>query len=253
LDKNMKILIVDDFSTMRRIIKNLLRDLGFTNTAEADDGTTAFVQPASATVVSGTSAPVAAPAIVSPPGTMANAYPPPAKQADQAPPGGPKPPDPWWHAYGSDELNRLVQQALDNNHDLKAAMNRVREAQAQAGENATSLLPNLQVAGLAQVQSPVGGPGSTTPATANGSSQRLYTIGLIGSYEIDLWGKNRDSQEAALANAQAIIYTRDTVAMTLIANVITTYFAYLGANDRVQVAQRNVDNMNRVLQTVNDR
>ena len=37
LDKNMKILIVDDFSTMRRIIKNLLRDLGFTNTAEADD------------------------------------------------------------------------------------------------------------------------------------------------------------------------------------------------------------------------
>jgi len=42
LDKNMKILIVDDFSTMRRIIKNLLRDLGFTNTSEADDGTTAL-------------------------------------------------------------------------------------------------------------------------------------------------------------------------------------------------------------------
>lgn len=38
----MKILIVDDFSTMRRIIKNLLRDLGFNNTAEADDGTTAL-------------------------------------------------------------------------------------------------------------------------------------------------------------------------------------------------------------------
>lgn len=38
----MKILIVDDFSTMRRIIKNLLRDLGFTNTQEADDGATAL-------------------------------------------------------------------------------------------------------------------------------------------------------------------------------------------------------------------
>ena len=38
----MKILIVDDFSTMRRIVKNLLRDLGFTNTAEADDGQTAL-------------------------------------------------------------------------------------------------------------------------------------------------------------------------------------------------------------------
>ena len=38
----MKILIVDDFSTMRRIVKNLLRDLGFTNTSEADDGLTAL-------------------------------------------------------------------------------------------------------------------------------------------------------------------------------------------------------------------
>jgi two-component system chemotaxis response regulator CheY len=42
LDKDMKILIVDDFSTMRRIIKNLLRDLGFINTFEADDGSTAL-------------------------------------------------------------------------------------------------------------------------------------------------------------------------------------------------------------------
>ncbi|KFF46603.1 histidine kinase [Pseudomonas sp. BRG-100] len=42
MNKNMKILIVDDFSTMRRIIKNLLRDLGFTNTVEADDGITAI-------------------------------------------------------------------------------------------------------------------------------------------------------------------------------------------------------------------
>ncbi len=38
----MKILVVDDFSTMRRIIKNLLRDLGFNNTQEADDGSTAL-------------------------------------------------------------------------------------------------------------------------------------------------------------------------------------------------------------------
>ena len=42
MDKNIKILVVDDFSTMRRIIKNLLRDLGFNNTSEADDGLTAL-------------------------------------------------------------------------------------------------------------------------------------------------------------------------------------------------------------------
>ncbi|MBL4574591.1 MAG: chemotaxis response regulator CheY [Opitutaceae bacterium] len=42
MDKNMKILVVDDFSTMRRIVKNLLRELGFTNLDEADDGQTAW-------------------------------------------------------------------------------------------------------------------------------------------------------------------------------------------------------------------
>ena len=43
-NKNMRILIVDDFSTMRRIIKNLLNDLGFFNTAEADDGHSALAE-----------------------------------------------------------------------------------------------------------------------------------------------------------------------------------------------------------------
>ncbi len=42
MDKNLRILIVDDFSTMRRIVKNLLNDLGFMNTAEAEDGNSAL-------------------------------------------------------------------------------------------------------------------------------------------------------------------------------------------------------------------
>lgn len=42
MDHNMKILVVDDFSTMRRIVKNLLKELGFENLHEADDGNTAL-------------------------------------------------------------------------------------------------------------------------------------------------------------------------------------------------------------------
>ena len=42
MDKNMNILVVDDFSTMRRIVKNLLVDIGFNNISEADDGKTAL-------------------------------------------------------------------------------------------------------------------------------------------------------------------------------------------------------------------
>ena len=43
-NKDMRILIVDDFSTMRRIVKNILRQLGYNNVVEADDGTTALVK-----------------------------------------------------------------------------------------------------------------------------------------------------------------------------------------------------------------
>lgn len=42
MDKNMQILVVDDFSTMRRIVKNQLRELGFSNVSEADDGRSAL-------------------------------------------------------------------------------------------------------------------------------------------------------------------------------------------------------------------
>lgn len=42
MSAELRFLVVDDFSTMRRIVKNFLNDLGYTNVAEADDGTTAL-------------------------------------------------------------------------------------------------------------------------------------------------------------------------------------------------------------------
>ena len=44
MDLNMKVLIVDDFATMRRILKNILKQIGFSNIAEADDGKTALAK-----------------------------------------------------------------------------------------------------------------------------------------------------------------------------------------------------------------
>lgn len=44
MDLNMKVLVVDDFATMRRILKNILKQIGFTNISEADDGKTALTE-----------------------------------------------------------------------------------------------------------------------------------------------------------------------------------------------------------------
>jgi len=44
MDLNMKVLVVDDFATMRRILKNILKQIGFTNISEADDGKIALTE-----------------------------------------------------------------------------------------------------------------------------------------------------------------------------------------------------------------
>ena len=66
------------------------------------------------------------------------------------------------------------------------------------------------------------------------------------SYELDLWGKNRSNMAAALATAHASVYERETVVVTLLSDVVTTYLQYLQAVERVTVAKRNIENMIRV-------
>jgi multidrug efflux system outer membrane protein len=162
------------------------------------------------------------------------------------------PPSRWWESFGSEELNGLIDTALAENRDLKAAMARIEQSEALAGVAAGTLLPSLQGASKAQTTSPSGGQGSRLKA-AEDRYARLYSLGLTASYELDLWGKNRSAMEAALATAQASIYDAEVVAATLISDVATGYFQYIGACDRVSVAEENVENMRRVLKTVQRR
>ena len=161
-----------------------------------------------------------------------------------------QPPSQWWREFRSDELNGLVDAALTENHDLKAALHRIAAAEALAGVAAGTLLPTLQYSGRGSVTAPKGGVG-TTGATER--SEKLYQIGLQASYEVDLWGKNRSAMDAALATAQASLFDRETVAITLVSDVVTAYLNYLQATDRIAVANSNIDNMKRVLVTVTRR
>ena len=164
----------------------------------------------------------------------------------------PKPASQWWREFGSTELNGLVERALENNHDLKAAVARIAQAEAQAGIQAGSLLPTLGISGKHQADSPIGGTGNKIPSLAN-HSERLHQIGLTASYELDIWGKNRDAQNAALATAQASLYDREALALTLVADVSTAYFQYLEAVERLSTAEQNVANMVHVLEMVSKR
>ena len=146
----------------------------------------------------------------------------------------------WWHGFGSETLDGLIAEAQRNNDDLAVAIARVEEADAQARIAGAPLLPTVDVGADATRQhAQVTGVG---PATFN-----TFSPLLSASYELDFWGKNRAARAAARATAVASRYDKETVALTVISSVATTYFQTLEFRDRLQVARENLTNGEKIL------
>jgi outer membrane protein, multidrug efflux system len=146
----------------------------------------------------------------------------------------------WWHGFGSETLDGLIADAQRNNDDLAVAIARVEEADAQARIAGAPLLPTVDLGADATRQhAQVTGIG---PATFN-----TFSPVLSASYELDFWGKNRAARAAARATALASRYDKETVALTVVSSVATTYFQTLEFRDRLQVAQDNLTNGEQVL------
>jgi outer membrane protein, multidrug efflux system len=146
----------------------------------------------------------------------------------------------WWRGFGSSTLNDLIAEAQHSNDDLAGAIARVQEADAQARIAGAALLPSLDVgASAVRQRGQVGGAG---PRVFN-----EFNPELSASYELDFWGKNRALRDAAHAAALASHYDRQTVALTVISSVATTYFQSLELRDRIAVAQQNLDNSRKIL------
>lgn len=158
----------------------------------------------------------------------------------------------WWTHFGNEELNGLVTEALANNYQLKAAIARIAQAEAQHGAEFAGEWPVLSGSGSAEVSGPVGGIGSLEPGDKN-VSEKDYQVGLNISYEVDLWGKNRAATEAALERAWANVFARETVALTLSAEVTQNFIEYLSVEDRIRTAKRTKTALLNMLGAVQDR
>jgi multidrug efflux system outer membrane protein len=147
----------------------------------------------------------------------------------------------WWHSFGSPQLEDYIARAQSGNDDIAAAIARVREADAQARIAGAALLPTLNAAASATRQRQrvvTGGP----PVTYN-----EYSPQLTASYELDFWGKNRETRNAAVFAAQASRYDRETIALTVATSVALTYFEVLEQHDRLEVARDDLANAQSVL------
>ena len=162
----------------------------------------------------------------------------------------------WWRAFQSYELDALIERARQYNNDLIAAAARVVQADAQVRINGAPLLPSLTgTANYDYQRSGTGGRsgsssfglGSTGGRGSHYTDSRSYSLGLQVSYEADFWGKNRALYESAQAQALANRFDQETVALTVVSSVATTYFNMLSGQDRLGIAHRNLADAERIL------
>lgn len=151
----------------------------------------------------------------------------------------------WWQAFASAELAALIARAESNNLDLAMAMRRVRQADIQARIAGAPLLPALNAS--------LGGNRRFASDNAGGGVSDGFSSGLSISYELDIWGRNRNALDSSELGAQASAFERDGVALTLLGAVATSYFKVLELRERERIALDNLANAEGVLQVVEAR
>jgi len=150
----------------------------------------------------------------------------------------------WWHGFGSKALDRLILAAEQRNFSIRVAVAQLQAANAQAEVAGAPLLPAVNASGNAQWQRTRQG-----LLTAGGGASRspLYGASVQASYELDFWGKNRDALRAALADAAASRFNRDTVALSTLSSVATTWFQILADRAALSIGLRNLHAARRLL------
>jgi multidrug efflux system outer membrane protein len=144
----------------------------------------------------------------------------------------------WWSLYADPVLDRLIDEALEHNADSAVAAARILETRAVASLTDADLYPGVS-AGLSgsRTKSSLLG---TFPVTGIPRTQTSYRATLDASYEIDLWGKYRRASEASRAELFAAESARDSLRLSLTAQVAQQYFALLAADAQTAVAQHTL-------------
>ncbi len=150
------------------------------------------------------------------------------------------PPRAWWRLYGDPALDRLVEQAIAENRDLRTAEANLRQAKAAVDAAAAPLVPTL---GLSSGPAWGRSPGDSAEAAAIGrdvSPDWTWSESASLGRALDLFGGTRRSIEAARADAEASAYARDLVRITVEASTVRAYLDACASKAEIQSARRAV-------------
>lgn len=145
----------------------------------------------------------------------------------------------WWRTYEDPVIDKLVDEALLQNLDLRQAIARVAEARAGLGIARADQYPGVTANGSASrnrasQSSLLGVPAGNDPEYSR------YRATLDAAYEIDFWGKYRRASEAARAELLGSQFNRDAVRLTLVTDVVRSYFNLRALDAQVEVTKRTI-------------
>ena len=142
----------------------------------------------------------------------------------------------WWTLFGDATLNQLVQTASQDNADIQIAVARIRLAQSLAEQAGADLYPNLSM--TASGTRATSGP--SVSVTGVGVQANTSQVGLVTSYELDVWGRVRRNIEATTALATGSQYEKDSVALTVAGLVSNLYLRLRSLDAQTTVLKDSV-------------
>ena len=142
----------------------------------------------------------------------------------------------WWERFGDPQLSALVAQALQAHPSALSAQAALRQARAQASVQAAGMLPDVTLSGSAQ------------RSRSGGQTGNSFQVGLDAGWEPDLFGRLDAGVQASQADARAAQASLEQVHVSLSAEVALEYIALRSLQQRLAIAQRNLETQQQTLQ-----
>jgi outer membrane protein, multidrug efflux system len=145
---------------------------------------------------------------------------------------------PWWDTFHDATLQALIQEALRNNYDVGIAAARVQEARAGVRVARSELFPSVDYGATAgRARLPLGG--LNLPSGTDHRTDDVFVGTMSMSWELDIWGRVRRSNEAARATLFATENARRGVWLTLVSDLAQAYFELLALDVQLQIARNS--------------
>ncbi|MGO4770515.1 efflux transporter outer membrane subunit [Flavobacterium sp. W22_SRS_FK3] len=157
---------------------------------------------------------------------------------------------PWQSVFKDEKLNALIQKGLDNNLNLKNAIENIIQAQASLRQSKLAYYPTLQLDANATRNKQSEAGLNFPPGININTLTTTYKLGLSTSWEADIWGKLSSSKRAALASYLATDAAKQAVQTQLISDIANNYFLLLAYDKQLKITQETLESRIENVETI---